>query len=95
MGGVNVFPARVREVLKTHPAVDDVAVRLMRPEEGTRLKAFVVPKPGSAQGDILRDLRALAERELTTTERPKSWRLGERLPTTPAGKLADWDLHDA
>lgn len=95
VGGINVFPARVRAVLKTHPAVDDVAVRLMRPEEGARLKAFVVPKPGWERNDILRELRALAERELTTTERPKAWRLGERLPTTPAGKLADWDLHDS
>lgn len=39
-------------------------------------------------------LGALAERELTPTERPKAWRLGERLPMTPAGKLADWDLGD-
>lgn len=94
VGGINVFPARVRHVLKTHPAIDDVAVRLMRPEEGTRLKAFVVPKPGTDQQQILEALRTLAERELTPTERPKAWTLGDRLPMTPAGKLADWDLHE-
>jgi 4-coumarate--CoA ligase (photoactive yellow protein activation family) len=94
VGGINVFPARVRQVLKTHQAIEDVAVRLMRPEEGTRLKAFVVAKPGWDQQEILRELRALAERELAPTERPKAWRLGERLPMTAAGKLADWDLHD-
>ena len=94
VGGINVFPARVRHVLKTHPAIEDVAVRLMRPEEGNRLKAFVVAKPGGDPQAILRELHALAERELSPTERPKAWRVGERLPMTPAGKLADWDLHD-
>ena len=67
----------------------------MRPDEGARLKAFVVPRAGRLDDqDILRELRSLAERELTPIERPKAWRLGERLPMTPAGKLADWDLHD-
>ncbi|MEJ5992742.1 AMP-binding protein [Ramlibacter sp. PS3R-8] len=91
VGGINVFPVRVREVLKAHPAVDDVAVRLMRPEEGGRLKAFVVAKPGWDPHDILRELRELAERELAPAERPKAWRLGESLPKTPAGKMADWE----
>jgi long-chain acyl-CoA synthetase len=31
VGGVNVFPERVRQVLLEHPLVVDAAVRLMRP----------------------------------------------------------------
>ncbi len=95
VGGINVFPARVREVLRRHPAVEDAAVRLMRPEEGTRLKAFVVAK--GAQGAspaLLAELQRWVDRELTTPERPKAIRLGEALPLTPSGKLADWNLHD-
>ncbi|MGB9108561.1 MAG: AMP-binding protein, partial [Telluria sp.] len=42
VGGINVFPERVRQVLLAHPLVADAAVRLMRPDEGVRLKTFVV-----------------------------------------------------
>jgi 4-coumarate--CoA ligase len=43
VAGVNVSPGRVREVLAAHPGVRDCAVRPMAPQEGARLKAFVVP----------------------------------------------------
>lgn len=90
VGGINVFPQRVREVLRRHPAVADAAVRLMRPEEGTRLKAFVVPRAGC--NDLLPQLQDWVARELTAPERPKAFRVGPRLPTGPAGKPADWSL---
>jgi acyl-coenzyme A synthetase/AMP-(fatty) acid ligase len=94
VGGVNVFPERVREVLKRHPAVADAAVRLMRPGEGTRLKAFVVPKVTTADGEELgADLRAWMEQELTAPERPKAIRLGPALPVGSAGKSTDWAAH--
>lgn len=44
VGGVNVFPGYVADVLRLHPRVQDASVRLMRPDEGHRLKAFVVPR---------------------------------------------------
>lgn len=90
VGGINVFPERVREVLRRHPAVEDAAVRLMRPDEGTRLKAFVVPRAGC--GDLLADLQDWVARELPAPERPKAFRVGPRLPTGPSGKAADWSL---
>lgn len=95
VGGVNVFPARVRDVLRRHPAVQDATVRLMRPEEGTRLKAFVVPRPGAASGEpLLAQLRGWIDVELPTAERPKAIRLGPALPVTASGKPADWDIGD-
>lgn len=94
VGGINVFPARVREVLLRHPAVQDAAVRRMRPEEGTRLKAFVVPRAGADTGGLEAQLREWIDRELTVPERPKAIRIGTRLPTGPSGKPADWDLRD-
>ena len=93
VGGINVFPARVREVLRRHPGVQDAAVRLMRPEEGTRLKAFVVPRQ-DAPADLLPALSRWVDSQLTAPERPKAIRLGATLPVTPAGKQADWGLQD-
>lgn len=95
VGGINVFPARVREVLQRHPAVQDAAVRLMRPDEGTRLKAFVVPREGAMSGEaLLAQLQRWIDVELTTAERPKAIRLGSALPVTASGKPADWELGD-
>ena len=73
----------------------DAAVRLMLPGEGSRLKAFVVPKPGVLDAaELQQQLRAWADAALTAPERPKAIRLGPALPRTAAGKLADWPLQD-
>jgi len=93
--GTNVFPSRVADVLRRHPQVGDAAVRLMRPDEGDRLKAYVVP---SAQVTdtraFLADLERWIDRELSVHERPKALRLGPRLPAGESGKAADWSLDD-
>jgi acyl-coenzyme A synthetase/AMP-(fatty) acid ligase len=73
--------------------VADCAVRLMRPEEGSRLKAFVVPRQDLVTATrLLRDLRRLTADRLEPAARPKSIRFGKRLPRTAAGKAADWDI---
>ena len=92
VGGINVHLERVRAVLRTHPLVEDAAVRLMRPEEGTRLKAFVVPKGPMPQEELVAQLRAFIDRELTTPERPKAIAIGEQIPRNAQGKLADWSI---
>jgi 4-coumarate--CoA ligase (photoactive yellow protein activation family) len=91
VGGVNVFPARVRQVLCRHPRVQDAAVRLMRPEEGTRLKAYVVPR-GDADEQLLPQLQAWIAAELATPERPRAITFGPCLPATESGKAADWRI---
>lgn len=92
VGGTNVFPARVRQVLLEHPQVADAAVRLMAPEEGTRLKAFVVNAPGSDPEAVRSALWAWTESRLTAPERPKAFTVGSQLPRNAMGKLADWPL---
>ena len=90
VGGTNVFPAYVAEVLALHPQVDAAAVRLMRPDEGARLKAYVVAN-AAADVDALRaELPAWAAQRLTTAERPVAWTFGPRLPRQASGKPADW-----
>lgn len=92
VGGTNVFPARVRQVLLDHPQVADAQVRLMRPEEGSRLKAFVVPSTG-ADPEVLRSaLWRWTESRLTAPERPKAFTVGHQLPRNAIGKLSDWPL---
>jgi long-chain acyl-CoA synthetase len=95
VGGVNVFPERVRQVLLEHPLVEDAAVRLMRPDEGVRLKAFVVPRDGAGAGAgaaFTQDLRAWMDVRLAPMERPKAITLGQQLPRGALGKSADWSI---
>lgn len=90
VAGINVFPARVRKVLLEHPGVVDAAVRLMTPEEGSRLKAYVVRAPGTDPVALEKALWNWTEARLTSPERPKSFTVGEALPKNAMGKLADW-----
>lgn len=98
VGGVNVFPGYVADVLKLHPAVADASVRLMRADEGQRLKAFVVPRPGGngdgdgdVDGDALRaSLAAWLAARLSAPECPAAISVGPSLPRGAGGKLTDW-----
>lgn len=94
VGGVNVFPARIRQVLLEHPEVADAAVRLMRADEGVRLKAFIVPRAGSldAGQELVGRLRAWIDARLSAPERPKALTFGGELPRSAMGKPADWTI---
>lgn len=91
VGGANVFPAYVGEVLALHPAVAQCQVRPMRPDEGTRLKAFVVPRADAGEPAALRaELASWTAARLTPPERPAAFSFGPALPRQPNGKPADW-----
>jgi 4-coumarate--CoA ligase (photoactive yellow protein activation family) len=93
VGGTNVFPSYVAEVLAMHPGVKEAAVRPMRPDEGRRLKAFVVPAddPGEPGLEALRaELLDWCAARLATPERPAAISFGARLPRQASGKPADW-----
>ena len=91
VGGVNVFPARVAARLATHPLVADAAVRLMRLDEGNRLKAFVVPAPHVKDiAQLARELDAWVALTLAVAERPRAFSFGAQVPRGAAGKQCDW-----
>ncbi len=91
VGGLNVYPAKVRDVLREHPAVAEVAVRLMSSTEGSRLKAFIVPQDGAVSHEaLLRLLNAYIDARLTVAERPRAFNFGPSLPTAASGKPVDW-----
>jgi 4-coumarate--CoA ligase (photoactive yellow protein activation family) len=93
VGGINVFPERVRQVLLEHPQVEDAAVRLMRADEGVRLKAFVVPRADAGAPEIFTQvLRNWIDARLAAPERPKAITLGERIPRGALDKPADWSI---
>lgn len=90
VGGINVMPEHVAAQLRTRPGVANVTVRLMRPEEGSRLKAFIVPMPGRDPERVRRDLEAWMALHLSASERPRSLTLGSDLPKGIMGKPLDW-----
>jgi long-chain acyl-CoA synthetase len=66
---------------------------LMRPEEGHRLKAFVVLQPDREADPGIRDaLRAHLARHLSHLEQPASITFGPALPKNEMGKAADWNI---
>lgn len=92
VAGVNVWPQRVAQALCAHPDVADCAVRPMRADEGQRLKAFVVLRPGCRDEAPLREaLARFVQTRLAPPERP-ALSFGERLPVDAAGKCTDWQL---
>lgn len=93
VGGINVFPGKVREVLLRHPDVADASVRLMRPDEGSRLKAFIVSKPGvDHDGALYSALCDWTATHLPPVACPRAFTFGDRIPTASSGKAADWSI---
>lgn len=92
VGGINVFPSQVRQILLGHPQVVDAVVRLMAPEEGSRLKAFIVSAPGANAEKLRAEIWTWAESRLNVPSRPKAYSFGESLPRSAMGKLTDWSL---
>ncbi|WP_424246132.1 4-coumarate--CoA ligase (photoactive yellow protein activation family) [Elusimicrobium posterum] len=90
VAGINVYPRKVEEIIKKFKFVADAAVRLMRPDEGERLKAFIVLKPGCDIGRVLPDLRAHMQENLTVHEMPRQLSFGDAIPVTDYGKRKDW-----
>lgn len=93
VGGINVYPFHVADIIRGHPAVRDCAVRLMRPDEGVRLKAFIVPEdPALFKSLSGREFTAWLRERLKSAEMPRSVTLGDALPVTATGKSSDWNI---
>lgn len=92
VGGVNVYPEFLRAVLKTHPLVADATVRKMRPEEGDRLKAFVVPKQDVEAKALRGELETWLQQRVSPAAMPRAFSFGPSLPTDDRGKPGDWPI---
>ena len=92
VGGNNVSLNHVQQILLQHPLVKAAAIRLMRLEEGARLKAFVVPMNTANATLTIETLETYINTCLKPEERPKSIIIGDSLPTNVLGKLCDWPI---
>jgi len=92
VGGYNVFPAQIARRLAQRPGVRQAWVRPMLPEEGNRLKAWVVPEPGTEVESLRADLFAWIEANLTVPERPRDLIVADQPPLDGVGKVREWSL---
>ncbi len=84
-GGFNVYPSEVETVIRTHPAVEDVAVvGLPTPDGGEEVVAAVVLRDGTAVSAD--DLRAHVRQGLTPYKVPRRVVFVDGLPTNQMGK---------
>ncbi len=95
IGGFNVYPRNVEDVLMEHPAVQEVGVAAIphpNPEKVGQesLKAWVVVRPG--QTLTAEELIAFAEKKLARYEVPTRIQFVKELPRTTVGKILRREL---
>lgn len=87
-GGENVDPAEVREVLCSHPAIEDAAVVGLDDEEwGERVAALVVADAGNDESPDGDALRAHCRERLAGYKLPRTIEFTTALPRTPSGTV--------
>ena len=93
VGGYNVFPREVDEVLASHPKIlEAVSVGLDDPLRGEILKAYIVPKAGEhlTKSEIV----AFCRTKLASYKVPRQIEFRDALPRTIVGKILRRHLRD-
>ena len=86
VGGYNVYPREIDEVLYEHPKVAEaVAVSVPHRSRGETLKAYVVPKAGESL--TVAELVSHCREKLANYKVPKFFELREELPKSLVGKV--------
>jgi acyl-CoA synthetase (AMP-forming)/AMP-acid ligase II len=87
VGGLNVFPAEIENVLKQHPLVADAAaVGIPDTDRGEIIKAFVVLTAGGKLTE--KEVIAFCRERLASYKLPKLVDFKTSLPRTSTGKIA-------
>ncbi|HTZ08863.1 MAG TPA: AMP-binding protein, partial [Acidimicrobiales bacterium] len=94
VGGFNAYPAEIEGALLGHPAVAQVAVVGVPDERlGEVGCAFVVPRPGAAEGAALPDeLVAWARERMANYKVPRRVEVVASLPLNASGKVLKTEL---
>ena len=93
VGGFNVYPREVEELLYTHPKVINAAViGLPDPHSGEAVKAFIQLKPGEQATEA--EILEWCKDHMAGYKRPRSIEFRESLPTSIVGKVLRRVLRD-
>ena len=91
IGGENVYPGQVEDVLMSSPDVADVSVVDEEdPKYGVRLVAHVVPKKGAAVDE--KALQELVRSKLAKFAVPREVKVLDELPRNATGKVLKREL---
>jgi len=91
VGGFNVYPAEVENVLSRHPGVMESAVIGIDDERmGTVGRAYVIPRPGTTLS--AEELTAYCREHLANFKVPREFVITEDLPRNAMGKVLKKDL---
>ncbi|OAI19210.1 hypothetical protein A1507_07995 [Methylomonas koyamae] len=89
LGGTNVYPDEIAQLICRHDRIEAAAVRL----HGHQLKAFLVPNtPIQADAELIADVSAWLAARLPSLLIPKHFTVGVALPRNSMGKLSDWPV---
>jgi long-chain acyl-CoA synthetase len=93
VGGFNVYPREVEDILFQHPKVEMVAV-IGAPDEkrGEAVKAFIQPKPGETVTE--EEIKEFSKENMAGYKRPKQVKFCESLPVSNVGKVLRRVLRD-
>ena len=89
VGGFNVYPRDIEEVLYTHPAVKEAVVAgIPDPKSGSdKMKAYIVLRdPGEASPELAQTILEYCREKLTRYKVPREVEFRAELPKTLIGK---------
>ncbi|MER3456329.1 MAG: benzoate-CoA ligase family protein [Armatimonadota bacterium] len=96
VGGLWVSPVEIENTLIEHPAVQEAAVVGIPVEGLTRIRAFVVLKPGRAPSEALaQELQEWCKERLARYRYPHYVTFTEDLPKTVTGKIQRFKLRES
>ena len=91
IGGLQVWPREVEEVISLHPKVLEVGVAgVTDPERGERVKAWIVPKPGETL--TLKEVKSWCRERIAPYKAPTLIAFLDKLPRTTVGKVLRREL---
>jgi acyl-coenzyme A synthetase/AMP-(fatty) acid ligase len=94
--GYRVSPGEVEDALHEHPAVfESTVIGVPDPEQGHRVKAFVILRDGFAGSpELVEDLRAFVKKRVAPYMAPSEIEFFDSFPRTETGKIRRIELRE-